>query len=448
MQSLPKFALHRLREPAPALTDTHPDADLLTAFAEQSLPGHERARVLEHLAACSDCRDVVALALPATEISPTLASSPARIGWLTWPTLRWAAAAAVVIAVTSVGVVQYSHRRDHDQAQEKDREQTIASNSAPADSPAPASSASPSAQKSQPSPQVTTSPAQRKQLREPLAPAVRSFRSNAHQQLPQLGGTPQSTQPDNSAAARAQNAIPRSSQQVMVSGNPQTVPVESAASTIETETAGTQLAQNRANLPLQGRNFTSLDVVKAKDPVPTPASSAPPVASPTLPLQTSPSMMLRASPRWMVTSAGALQRSFDGGITWESVEPSRTIETTTVAVTAAASPAPVATGADETQQNKNARAAASSSPTPPIPNATFRAVAANGLEVWAGGAALYHSSDGGNRWARIVPTDSVSTLTGDIIAIQFSDSQNGEVRTSTGERWITSNAGLSWRRPQ
>ena len=62
MQNVPKIVRDRLQAAAPAVN--HPDADLLTAFAERSLPEHERTVVLEHLARCGDCRDIVALALP------------------------------------------------------------------------------------------------------------------------------------------------------------------------------------------------------------------------------------------------------------------------------------------------------------------------------------------------------------------------------------------------
>ncbi len=93
MQDVPQFVLKRMREKAAA--GSHPDADLLTAFAEQSLPGSERVRVIEHLAACGDCRDVVALALPATEIVVSPVSvARARGGWLGLPVLRWGALAA------------------------------------------------------------------------------------------------------------------------------------------------------------------------------------------------------------------------------------------------------------------------------------------------------------------------------------------------------------------
>lgn len=47
----------------------HPDADQLSAFAEQALPAHEREEVLLHLAVCGDCRETVAMALAVDEAS-------------------------------------------------------------------------------------------------------------------------------------------------------------------------------------------------------------------------------------------------------------------------------------------------------------------------------------------------------------------------------------------
>lgn len=142
--------------------------------------------------------------------------------------------------------------------------------------------------------------------------------------------------------------------------------------------------------------------------------------------------MLRSSPRWSITPAGGLQRSFDGGNTWENVTPS-----------AGGASSATSGGAGADKKNQKAEASPNSIPV-------FRTVAANRSEVWAGatGGILYHSSDGGNRWALTVPTDSVTILTGDIISIQFSDPQYGKIATSTGELWITFDAGLTWGRPQ
>ncbi len=107
MQNVPKIVRDRLRAAPPVVS--HPDADLLTAFAERSLPDRERTVVLEHLARCGDCRDIVALALPEVEsVQTTVRPSPS--GWFTWPALRWGFVAAGVVAIASLGVLQYQRR--------------------------------------------------------------------------------------------------------------------------------------------------------------------------------------------------------------------------------------------------------------------------------------------------------------------------------------------------
>jgi len=107
MQNVPKIVRERLKAAVPAVN--HPDADVLTAFAERSLPELERAVVLEHMARCGDCRDIVALALPATEsVQEVIIAAPS--GWLTWPALRWGFVAAGVIAIASLAVLQYQRR--------------------------------------------------------------------------------------------------------------------------------------------------------------------------------------------------------------------------------------------------------------------------------------------------------------------------------------------------
>ena len=105
MQDVPKIVLERLKATAPVVN--HPDADALTAFAEQSLPASERSTVLEHLARCSDCREVIALALPPTEEVTAAATLPVRSGWLTWPVLRWGLVAAAIVIIASLGILQY-----------------------------------------------------------------------------------------------------------------------------------------------------------------------------------------------------------------------------------------------------------------------------------------------------------------------------------------------------
>ena len=103
MSEIPKIARERLAQGA-AGAGSHPDADQLTAFVERSLGTQEREQVLEHLAHCAACREVVAVALPPPEEAARAAAPAFR--WLQWPAwggLRWAAVAAtLVIAVTLV----------------------------------------------------------------------------------------------------------------------------------------------------------------------------------------------------------------------------------------------------------------------------------------------------------------------------------------------------------
>src|ERR1700758_4633344 len=121
MTEVPTIVHQRLRAARPTpevLGQTHPDADVLAAFAEQALPAPERDDVLQHLAMCGDCRDVVALAFPEIELAiPPLATPPMeeetqgvraaeprenRVLWarLNWGYLRWATlAAGIAVAV-------------------------------------------------------------------------------------------------------------------------------------------------------------------------------------------------------------------------------------------------------------------------------------------------------------------------------------------------------------
>ncbi len=83
------------------------------AFAERALSSDEREGILEHLALCGDCRDVVTLGLPADAVSasieietgtdqPVAIPAKAKNGWLIWPGLRWAALATGVAVAASV----------------------------------------------------------------------------------------------------------------------------------------------------------------------------------------------------------------------------------------------------------------------------------------------------------------------------------------------------------
>ena len=139
--------------------------------------------------------------------------------------------------------------------------------------------------------------------------------------------------------------------------------------------------------------------------------------------------------RWAINAAGALQRSYDQGNTWQPVD---------VNANSASVSSSLEVVAKTSRAEKDTAKALKRDGSSPV----FRAVAAVGSDVWAGGSggALYHSLNAGNQWIRVVPTSAGATLTGDIIRLEFPDSQHGKISTSTSEVWTTSDDGQTWQK--
>ena len=470
MQNVPKIVRARLRRPAASKAEPHPDADLLTAFAEQSLAARERDHVLEHLARCGDCREVVALALPATEAVALAGSdSTARRGWLSWPVLRWGIVAAGILAVTSVGILQYRQRR-----QEKTLVATSLMSQATADTAAQSSASPPHATASQAvAPQTEmgeqTEMARKAQSRAQSALVVNKPASSVGpgaifaQPQPRsnstrgtgrasAGGFSGNAAPrrdlalapvaQNPAATAKQNSTPAATTTVEVSGEAAQITTQTTA---QNQIQGQLVQDEQAEPPQASADY----VGKAKSAL---AQASPAnVASAPL-LRTAPTLMKDlAAARWTISANGTLQRSVDGGKTWLDVDVAMDDSMSANLVLRAQTGTTVQTQAElttraKTEAKSNAKSAAAE-PTP-TPRTIFRAVSvsSNAAEVWAGGSggALYHTLDGGNRWARVVPSDAGTLLTADIIGIQFPDPRNGIVTTSNAEVWTTLDAGQTW----
>jgi hypothetical protein len=119
----------------------HPDAESLSAFAEQALQERERAEVLAHLAVCGRCRQVVALARDAADAGAATTAAKPRMTieptawWKQWR-LVWVPT-AIVAAFAAASVSVYIERADRHGSNVKIAEQTPPKGAAPASTPPP-----------------------------------------------------------------------------------------------------------------------------------------------------------------------------------------------------------------------------------------------------------------------------------------------------------------------
>ena len=406
MESVPKIVRERLK--VASMVGDHPDAEMLTAFAERSLVEAERATVLEHLARCGECRDVVALALPAIEATEAPISLD-RSKWLHWPVLRWGFAVAGLAIIASLGIV---HLERHSPAM------TAAKAVQPVATEA----------RNQTLPQAGTREVPAAQSRK-LVPAVSgktSYGANERQQNAKtIGGSiapvpppPMAKQPGNQLVANARIASSAEAE-----GQP------SAAANSQLQNPDLQSATTGEQSPDYGEE----KVGRAKEPTDTTvAPSQAEKAQAAAPAANSELVSSLPTARWAITSAGGLQRSLDQGHSWQDVNvKANAAAAAWSSFDAQASPAP----AKAKDATNNA-------------SIVLRAVAANGVDVWAGGSAgqLYHSIDAGNHWSKVVPSAGDAVLTGDVVSLEFVDPQHGRVSTSTSEVWITGDDGATWQK--
>ncbi len=384
MESLPKLVVKRLQS---SVADSHPDPDLLTAFAEQSLAPAERDHMVEHLARCGDCREVVSLALPAQVESQPIAHG--RENWFSWPLLRgsawhWTAVAAGVVLIASIGVMQFRRQQGSEVASNVFQAQPAIA------APAPS-------------------------IERPSPDAAVEIRT----QKDALGTRHVQTGQENKRArsAASQNSTP--------------APASRTAEPAETLAQGQIQDQLIQNKTAEESPAYANRVDKAK-PAPPQGSVA---MAPAPSLHTDPSLLKGPpAPRWTISAGGALQRSVDGGRTWLDVD----------VTVAAAEAQPEAPAEGKKEADSKAMQSAPAAPT------IFRAlsVSSNAAEVWAGGSGgtLYHTVDAGNSWVRVLPFAGGRVLAGDILSIQFSDPRNGTVTTSTSEVWTTPDDGQTWQK--
>ncbi len=433
----------------------HPDANLLTAFAEQSLPEAERRVVLDHLARCTGCREVVALALPTTEDSVVAVRENTGARWFGSSLLRWGFAVACLALLAAAGVLEYQQRH---------REITVASNNVPNLQDTAPAATTPSGMQPAPSQSVQA----------PAPPAIRDKeRATDREQNPSryiAAPTEQRVLPNSNAAAapavsgRAISAI---------GGGKYTAnaPLKAAGAAIAGSGSGGGIGPRSAG-GAAAEVTVQAETASAEDSTPEVVGKAKPAPAEGIvfglarapDLHAEPGLMKKASVglRWTISASGALQRSSDGGSTWQDVDVSTTqLSGSQKLISAKSSTVVAVTGGPEASENADSGAAtkpatqasvAEETKSTPTPAATaiFRAVSvsSDGAEVWAGGSAgaLYHTSDAGATWTRVLPSENGAAISGDVVSIQFSDVRNGSITTSTAETWVTRDGGQNWRK--
>jgi hypothetical protein len=381
MAEIPKIVTQRLQ--GKSRDQAHPDPDLISAFVENSLTQPDRNQLLEHLASCPDCREVVTLSLPeqADALRPGVraAGSP----WLSWPVLRWGALAACVVVVGAAVTLRYesrskSYRLIAPQAPEMQRmNETVVQPPSPHK---PENANAVNQFSSQPSVGTagagTAAKLQLKTAPSKVATPLEANKelSEAKMALQRKSVLAETGTAEVNAGAEPAFPVPSSAPDELVPGRAKDVPLESQAYKAKAAVGGPMLVKPTMSAPALAVNKTAL-----------------------VPITT-------LLPRWTLSSDGTLQRSLDSGNTWE------TIPVPTQAILRALA----ANGLD--------------------------------IWVGGSGGALYHSSDAGQHWTQVRPTANGEVLTADIIGVEFTDLQHGTLTTSAKETWVTDDAGETWQR--
>jgi hypothetical protein len=425
MTEVPKIVYDRLRAARPgraAPERAHPDADLLTAFAEKALSATERDGVLEHLALCGDCREVVALALPAADIvaapiadgidavraKGSRAGAPAlhKLSF-SWPSLRWAALAAGVVVVAAVLLVRPGKLNQSTPPSVKPQ---VATTAPPASGAQIASSSIASSSTDQPAALAKTDEARSKsELRlskklkagQVVTPSLQAksgilIADNKKDagQADKLSAAPSARAPVLDAPASR-----GASETVEVSG---AVAAEALAPSAE----GSLMARNetpaieKAKPAPQGIEANELQKTQAAVVVPAPARSQARNVMSAARLAPPASQILAHHVTWAI-AAGVLQRSLDSGQSWQS-----------------------ALRADH----------------------PLLCYASHDEDVWTGGqsGALFHSANSGVTWVQVQPSIKGQPLSSDVTHIDLRGPAEIVLSTSNNESWSSADGGNTW----
>jgi len=413
-------------EDAQSTPTAHPSTDTLAAFIERGLTSSQRESVLTHLSVCPDCRETVAFATPEIATANAQAANFSFSRALKLPaTMRWASLAAALAVAIGVGVIAY----------EQEPRQQLATFSAPLEkASAPVSTTAVQANQETKSNRLQSAvgrseaPTSTNKPAKPVVAEERRERALAKKQTESSGvisamavappPVAESKEKEKDAHAYNTKALPSAPQPALAdkrdtdsltATTPASPQVRAAAVTSDNKTSQDR---NPTKVP-ESESFNDRAIVGGL------AGSALAEAQPSPKAMNAVSVGSTAKARraygmlafvhWTISAAGKLQRrAIDGTLT--IVEP--------------------------------------------VPGAIIRAVAAEGIEVWAGGSRtppsaknmqprslLFHSSDAGETWKTVD-----GPWQGSITRVNLAGLNSLTVVTSDGS-WSTGDAGKSWSKP-
>ena len=460
MAGLPKFVLKRLRQesglpveaslgtgkgPVSALT-LHPDPDVLCSFYERALPKQERARVLEHLSRCAECRQIATLAFPLREPEQQVSAirssrSLSRLLSLFKPrVLAWCAVAAAGVAVgflirsevplswwhtdetPAIGssapgggaesVTSPTDLKDHSQ-------QNAAALLSAAEGYLGGSTAGRAGKKAR-----TARPSVRHDTKQKHSSGNRKP-SNEHRAELRSGRLAELRAPVATPFRASAPRIPAAALR------PKTLKAPARDREVDRRAINTPAARDQIS--------TQMTAVAPPAPVPTAEGGGSPETAKKMPDAAIASGMPRRSDT-PNSSVPATTQGSVGGALWNL--SSARARSSTVSRNAA----PPAKSGGRLQRSLDG---GKSWQQLHLDDSTaFRALYVSGSSVWVGGSggALFHSSNGGASWTRSALNTGPHVNTDTIVEIGFSDPQHGELKTEAGETWTTSDGGLHWER--
>jgi hypothetical protein len=431
MEQLDKAIRKGLLRQAPGAI--HPDADQLTGFLEQALAQPERQQVLLHLSQCSDCREVVALSLPELEMVPVAAAQPESSVWKRWLVVRWAAAAAAVLLVAGTVTLMRSGNQPQQTASIVDGPAYIASKQVKPADQAPQAEA----------PKTQTAASEPKTESKPEAKKQADAKSKAAEPA-MMASTVRADHAPAAANEVAATSGPRADT-VMAKAAPVAPPPSTLATTPATLKTPVQVVTLDRPVPVTG-TLAGAGASGGAFPSGT-GRSLRPSDEPVLETYNQPEGVFTLQPKNPQAAPGT-RLGVREGLRRQAPVGVGMFSTSTSAMPNAPALNRRWMVSSDGQLKRSHAIGEEFHPVYVADGIFFKAVAESGSEVWAGGigGALYHSTDDGKSWMKLMPSAGDQPLIADVTSIHATQRGAAELLTSNGEHWITIDGGQHWTR--